>query len=206
MYADRIVAEMLRAIVRKNHDVIQKIGEIFSSCPDGNPEAQNKMMRKAKEACGPFLLAGLLKPGKRGRYQAKLITVQGWDAKLKDPILKEDAIPDKPWLVCTDITLTSKGRHAYEQRNSFSLFVTHHALSRLAQRCGAITAGDLLIAVHNMWMAFVQEGAKFGHPRWVNDGHRLKFQLEAQTYGVAVLNNYNDNDGGVVVATIVPSE
>ena len=46
--------------------------------------------------------------------------------------------------------------------------VTHHALSRLAQRCGARTPADLLNGVGRMWNAVVDLINTHGHDGWLN--------------------------------------
>jgi hypothetical protein len=48
------------------------------------------------------------------------------------------------------------------------LLATHHALSRLAQRCGARAPADLLNGVGRMWNAVVDLINIHGHDGWLN--------------------------------------
>jgi hypothetical protein len=153
----------------------------------------------------PFTLTvKLLSSGKRGRYVLGAYFIEGWDAGRKKIIASSDPIPDKPWLACTHTKITSRGRGLYDEKRSISLVVTHHALSRLAQRCGAQSTGDLLVAVHNIWWAHIKECCDrkdSGHR--IKADRRLKFKLTESLSAFAVLKPYDDGRGGIIVATIL---
>ena len=205
-HADRVVAEMLRLIVKARINRIGFIRETLGATPDGNPRAQSKLMKKLTEAGRPFVLHTALKPGKRGRYVFKLFVVDGWDAERKAPIGPDDKMPAKPWLAVTDRSCTSLGNRAYEMDASYSLFVTHHALSRLAQRCVDLKGPvQLLSAVNNIWVAYMVEGLDRKNWDWVKDDYRLKFKVSEGRSAFAVLKRYPDGDGGVgiIISTIL---
>jgi hypothetical protein len=204
MHADRVVAEMLRQIVSARQSRWDKIKDVLRAQPDGHPKAQQKLVGKLKEAGGMFMpFAVLLETGKRGRYKLRAFWVDGWDASRREVIFPKDTIPGRPWLAGTIVDITSKGNFTYEEDASISMVFTHHALSRLAQRCGARGPIDLMIAVRNIWLAYLKESAERNNDFWTVDGFRLKFALTESTNAFAVLNNYDDGKGGIVVATII---
>jgi hypothetical protein len=176
-YADRIVGEMLRAIVTARAPVFDKIKRVIRNGPDGSPEAQRRLARRIEEAGRPFILGVYIEPGKRGRYRMMIGLIDGWDSACKSVILPTDRMPEKPWLACDHLIIISKGRGVYKYDLSTSLFVTHHALSRLAQRLRVKHPLDFLICVNNIWRAYQTENFARGGDDWVKDGHRLRFQL-----------------------------
>lgn len=214
-HADRVVAEMLRDIVkarmRMNVDIVKSMR--MRGFDDGNPRAQKKFARKLAELGRPFVLEALCETGKRGRYTLSIYHVDGWNPGLKEPIFDEaQMIPIKPWLTVAHHKITSKGRHVYDHDANHLLFMTHHALSRLSQRCGARTPTDLLHAVASIWTASQRElipgvPGQQQHERLPN-GYRLRFPLVADgvnntNFGVAVFEHYDDGEGGLVVKTIL---
>jgi hypothetical protein len=199
-YADRIVAEMLRTMIETRGQRFEQFRKLFRTGRDGNPEAQAKLAKKLEQAGGPFCLGVHLTPGKRGRYEMHIAGIGGWDPARKglihgwDPIEgTKDVIPPKPWLVVHDYVYASKGRGRYDIESRALLFVTHHALSRLTQRCGARTPDDLLTAVHDMALALMHQIIDKG-----DMPERVAFDG-----GTAVLVRYDEQKGGVVVVTIV---
>jgi hypothetical protein len=83
------------------------------------------------------------------------LNIDGWDPELND-VIADGRIPPKPWLAGSVTSIKSEGQHAHILEQRFKLLVTHHALSRLAQRyVDAKTAGDLLIAANNMLCAYL---------------------------------------------------
>jgi hypothetical protein len=173
--------------------------------PDSRPQDQQRIVEKLKDVGGPSLLvAGLMSSKKRGRYQLRMLFIDGWDAARKEVISPKDSIPDKPWLAVTWVDLISRGRFRYDQNGGIEILVTHHALSRLAQRCNdARKPIDLISAVTNIWAKYAEQSVKHDGERWVTDGYRLTFPLNKTENAVAVLNNYNDGKGGIVFATII---
>lgn len=201
LHADRIVAEMLRVIVKASAQRMTLMGRTLAESADGNPKAQAKLLKKLEDIAGPFLLGSFLQPGKRGRYVLHLFAIDGWDAGRTDYI--RDAMPDKPWLACTHFTFISKGhgRDNFETRSAVSLLVTHHSLSRLAQRCGAKKPNDLIVAVNNIWAAHFDEVIDAADRQLPIRLGRLKFTLREGRYAFAVMKPHEG--GGIVVTTIL---
>jgi hypothetical protein len=143
---------------------------------DGNPAAQERMHRKLKAAVCGFMLGSMLIPGKRGRYCLSFVCLAGWNAEQKTLIDGDDPIPEKPWIVLSVIGIESKGRYRYVKKIHNSLFITHDALSRLAQRCGVPTINevyDAVIRIADRYMARCVAN-DYRPPR---DGDRLKVEL-----------------------------
>ena len=208
-HADRVVAEMLQAIVKTRLRRMEQIGQVLLTTPDGNPRAQRKLADKLMAAGGGFLLHVAVEPGKRGRYKMILRVLDGWDSGRRAVIYDGPAgaatIPERPWLTVTTIRRVSAGRHDYDVFFSWDLFVTHHALSRLAQRCGARTPADLMAAAAEMWATYVLRCFEQRGGDWVRDGFELEFALNGSEPARAVLARYDadDMEGAVVVVTIV---
>jgi hypothetical protein len=80
--------------------------------------------------------------------------------------------------------------------------ITHHALSRLAQRCGACDAADLVIAADELFHTLILADRDPRAPVVV--GTRLPFTLPHRgTEGVAILSPYDRGDGNTAVITTI---
>jgi hypothetical protein len=202
-HADRVVAEMLRQIVGAKQYRDKIIGKIIAECRDGNPRAQEKLRDRITRAGAPFIITSQLSPGKRGRYELLLLIINGYDARRKELILPSDPIPEKPWLATSTDKIMSLGRGKYESEASVSLLVTHHALSRVAQRCGAKTIVDLMTVMLNIIGAYGEQLTNGVSSKAIKDGSRMRFEINETQHAYAVLNHYDDGQGGIVVATIV---
>jgi hypothetical protein len=141
-HADRLVAEMLRHLAIKRALLSNKIVEALVTSSDGSPRAQRKMHDRVLRAGAN---RALLEPGKRGRYTLFYFDWTGWDPARGKEIEVDDPIPPRPQIVCwlSSIASEGRGRHKLHFRTAPFLFVTHHALSRTAQRLGARTVADL---------------------------------------------------------------
>jgi hypothetical protein len=66
-------------------------------------------------------------------------------------------VPEKRWIVCQLITIESKGRGRGEVMCSSRpvLFVSHHAMSRAAQRLGMRTSEDMIDVAKAIWSSAV---------------------------------------------------
>ena len=74
--------------------------------------------------------------------------VVGWDPLANKPIGLTDPIPDKPWLAWLITRITDRGR---DVASVPALFVTHHALSRAAQRFRLRTAKHIVSITASVW-------------------------------------------------------
>jgi hypothetical protein len=208
MYADRIVAEMMRYIVaaqtKRWKDIEAIITEVTLRRSDGNPGGQAKLAKRIKKAGQAFIFDVFLEPGKRGKYVLHILDVSGFDPADKSCIMNVTDIPEKPWLSCNATKIHSKGRSLYDDKGLAFLFITHHSMSRLAQRCGAKEPRDLLDAVHSIWSAYLD--IYDFHKTKVPNDLRLRFTLKGSDHAYAVLAHHEDGCGGMVVATILPPD
>jgi hypothetical protein len=203
-HADRVVAEMLRFLVRGQLAREKAIAAVLN-LPDGNPRAQAKIARKLEETGWPFVLnVSLKKSGKRGRYELCFVSLDGYSPSLRQVIVDEKDIPHKPWLAISLHWIKSRGNHDYDERRATIMLLTHHALSRLAQRSSVKCIWDLVGAVVAIWSAYAERFHDYGGFKFP-EGHRLQFQLDGGGIGLAVLNHdrFGVSKNRVVVATII---
>ena len=151
-HADRVVAEMLRWIVAERQQRLLALRGILGSTPDANPREQEELTNKFRRLGGPFF--PLVTNRKRGRYQIRILSIDGWDRDARQPIFNSDAIPERPQLAASVIVVEGLGNRRYDINTSIALIASHHALSRLVQRSENRTVNDLLVAVTNMFVAF----------------------------------------------------
>lgn len=197
-HADRIVGEMMQFLVAARVAIWPRIHETIGKMPDGNPGAQQKVYNAMRKAGGKFFLGGKVNTGKRGRYEIHLMVLEGWNNERRDVIHPDDLIPGRPWLTLNWITLTSKGRHRYDEETRVVLMFTHHALSRLAQRCGARTMDDIYDSVLHIGKAYLKIASSD-----VADHQRMKVELPGEMgTAVCVLRHHDDGKGGVLLATL----
>jgi hypothetical protein len=203
-HADRVVAEMMRVMVQSRLGRDSLINAAIN-LPDGNPKAQAKLAKKLQDIGWPFIFdVNLFESGKRGRYALDFCSLNGWNPITKKLIFDEQSIPHKPWLAFTATRISSKGNHAYDETSFSTMFLTHHSLSRLVQRSNVKHMKDLLIAIHGIWLAYVDRSADHGAD--FSEGHRLTFKLHNSGNAMAVLNHYRDMpiaESRAVVSTII---
>jgi hypothetical protein len=143
-HADRVTGDMIRFLITERVGTQTRIeAELVRSFGkrDGNPKAQAKLVERVKSAGGKTLLSVLLCPGKRGRYSLAIYDWVGFDPERNVTIQGSDVPPLKPWLACW-LTLFSALDGKRDSATGAFLLVTHHALSRLAQRLGAREPDD----------------------------------------------------------------
>jgi hypothetical protein len=149
-HADRMVSEMMKVMIAKRAKVIDAILEVVTESSDGSPRAQQKMEMRIRKAGA---LKTELRPGKRGKYLMAIYDMVGWNPAKNDMILSEDVIPNKPWIVFNLSRIDSKGNGNNDVRLSVlpKLFITHHVISRMAQRHGMRTVDDMIRESQAMW-------------------------------------------------------
>jgi hypothetical protein len=151
-HADRVVAAMMRQLAETRKTLWETIAETIADSSDGSPKAQRKMEQRIRRAGA---VQTELTPGKRGKYTIIIYDFTGWCPSRDAEIQIGDKIPEKPWIACNIGVLRSegRGREHVSYRSRPVLFITHHALSRAAQRIGIRTSDDLILAVKIIWRA-----------------------------------------------------
>jgi hypothetical protein len=207
-HADRVIAQMLQQIALNSAHLLPSIRAAVVRSSDGSPRAQLKLEARVKAAGG---FSTSLKPGKRGRYTLSCFAWGGWNPTTSEMILPGDDLPEKPWLVVHTHQLRSegRGRGRVEFKIDPILFVTHHALSRAAQRIGARTALDLLNSMHafpDATTRLLHEWSERGeYPKEPPQGWRVPVRLEGADDAVAVLKQHEEF-AGLVVMTILRAQ
>jgi len=151
-HADRVVAEMMREIARKHVTLWDEISAVVVTCKKGagGPRAQHKLGERIKRA-GAYHTK--VYPGKRGRFCIVIYDFTSYDPGRDAEIRPGDPIPPKPWIACNLSVLDSPGGGAdkIEVDSRPLLFITCHAMSRVAQRLGARTSAHLMTATQIIW-------------------------------------------------------
>jgi len=146
-HADRVIAEMLQSFASVKAARYPHLLQAYADSRDGNPRAQARLARRLEAAGG---LNVNLTPGKRGRYKLTFLDWTGWHPGGGGEIRLGDPIPDKPWIACW-MNMISKIRGTTQLRAVPVLLITHHVLSRAAQRRGVRTAEDLMMVCAKLW-------------------------------------------------------
>lgn len=164
-HADRVVAAMLRQLAQTRAHLFPAICAALQSSSDGTPQAQRKLERRIKEAGA---LSTLLTPGKRGRYTLHFCDCTGWDParNVEITLADLDTLPPQSWLAyrANRIKSAAGGRQEFTLTGEPFLFVTHHCLSRAAQRADARTVEHLLIAAECIMKTVMTFSNKTGWP------------------------------------------
>jgi hypothetical protein len=199
-HADRVVAEMLRHLAENHANLWVAVRAAIVASSDGSPKAQRKMEERIRRAGA---LETHLTPGKRGQYRLLIFDRLGWDPRRDGFILPDDPVPQQPWIACNLTRVESEGRGrdivSYESRPA--LFITHHAMSRVAQRFGARTIAHLMAAAELIW-----EGAldlllaKQGFAAWL-DAREQGWRAPIEGNGVVVLKRHHSRKA-LVAATV----
>lgn len=198
-HADRVVAEMMQALAKSRAHLFARILATIATSSDGSPRAQARMKVRIMKAGA---LSVCLEPGKRGRYAMTINDWTGWDQARDDEITAGDPIPEKPWLSCWLTLIRSEGRSPPTLQSVPILFITHHVLSRAAQRRGARTIPDLMAVSRTLWNAAVapltQAQAQGDIDSWLivpPEGRRVQLQ----DGGTVVLQKHETRDALVAV-------
>jgi len=145
-YADRVVAEMMRDMARTHATLWDAIHDVVKTSRGGSPKAQRKLAERIKRA-GAYRT--FLTEGKRGRFEILIYDFTGYDVARDAEITGDDPIPEKPWISCNVSVLTSpgNGQDVIKVHARPILFISVHALSRMAQRLGMRTSRHLKAAI-----------------------------------------------------------
>lgn len=156
-YAERIVAGMARWLVGMrvylDNEVLQAIRVTKSHF--GSPKAQQRLAARLRKAGGWGFLDVSVKTGKRGRFTLRFAEWCIYDPATHKAVDNDEAaIPDEPWLEC----LITVWQFPEGGPRTISLFViSHHALTRLVQRCGAREPFDLIKAFAELYARILVE-------------------------------------------------
>jgi hypothetical protein len=138
---------------------------------DGNPRAQAKLESRIRSLGA---LETSLMPGKRGRYDLYIYSRAGWDPARDALIEPGDPIPEKPQICVLFYTVHGRG-HGRITKAKYppALFLTHHCLSRSAQRWRVRTVGDLSVVIERIirvaLVYLLKRGRADSSEAWLDD-------------------------------------
>jgi hypothetical protein len=163
-HAARVVAEMCRWLARDQWRIHARLTERLrgKAVRLGNPKAQHRFVARLAKDPDLGLLAVQVQPGKRGRATMMFLSWMLVAPHTSAEIKEGDPIPDKPWLACHLDVMNLKDKAASFGRRIVTF--THHALQRLAERCGARTVDDLLEALREVAFWFFDNRPKDRSP------------------------------------------
>jgi hypothetical protein len=198
LHADRVVAEMLRDLAKKRAQIEMAVGAAIDNSKDGNPRAQTKMAERMRRAGAEHVS---LTPGKRGKYTLQIWQWIGWDPIRDQEIRIDTPIPEKPWLAFHVLHVETRGRG----RGLADIAegpITHHALSRAAQRFGMRTNDHMLAAARRILHAtadLIHDNARDWTPP---PPQGLRIPLDTADNAIVVLKQHASRERTLVAATV----
>jgi hypothetical protein len=198
-HADRVVDEISRWLIAGSARVRDDIYLMFKVGPsDGNPKAQARLAERLRRVGRGVITEVHLTPGKRGRFALTFAYWTGFDPERDKCVETADALPvGRVWLAYVIKRVKGEGGGQYSKAGGAAFLVTHHALSRLAQRCGARTPGDLIDGLTSMANGIVPIlEAEAGVPR------SGRWRVEIEGGATAVLEPHKTQPVLVVVTVL----
>jgi hypothetical protein len=180
----------------------------------GNPTSQARHIARLRDLNGALWPFVHLEPGKRGRYKLDVVEITGWDAVAHcriDEFGEIAELPSRLWLFVHHLQLIGRPHAEPECTSGALVWLTHHALSRLCQRCNARDPRDLIVATHGLIDAICKAETDGTMPRPVTNpaGHRLCVELGGDLGDcIAVLERHDSllEQVAPVVVTILPPD
>jgi hypothetical protein len=177
LHAQRIAGEMARWLIAQGERRWKAMADIVKNAKDGNPTAQWRLARRLAAAAGPAVFDVAVKTGKRGRYTMRFACWTGW---VNGEAVKDgQVLPDRPWLGIGWFTVRNEGNYQAEFDDYIWLLINHHAMSRLAERCGArspIQLSKMLGVLSKAFMAYAIAHTEPGEKAEIPDhGWRVPF-------------------------------
>jgi hypothetical protein len=204
LHADRVVAEMIHHIIAERDRRWAVYWDEWDHGSIGNPLGQSRMVERMRKAGGKLLLLLHLDPGKRARFELTVSEIAGYDPEINTIIHdKGPPAPAKPWLavVCSHVKWHGRGRPS-EIKGGAVLLLTHHALSRLAQRAAARTPADLIMAARVLFDVILHAGIE--PDELPPAGRRLTISLPGHMgEATAVVARHDDPEVCALVVTTI---
>jgi hypothetical protein len=140
---------MMRRLVEQSAHIRDALKDVtFRSPRDGSPRAQRwieERLRQAGMVLGHPTVSTGLKPGKRGVYEICVLFWSGYDKHRDREIGIGDALPSRPWLALWYTVIEGTGHNRVNWHRAPLCYISHHVLSRMAQRHGMRTLDDMPI-------------------------------------------------------------
>jgi hypothetical protein len=144
LHADRVISEMVRWLANEAERLLPHINALLAGVLPASPRAQLRLVEKLRKIARPTLLDVYLSPGKRGRFK---LAVFIWGVKPGA----------RPQVYLGIQAIEGIGNFRLRTKTRHLLTVSHHAMSRLAQRCNVRTPEDLQRALAGMALTVIAE-------------------------------------------------
>jgi hypothetical protein len=162
MHAQRVAGEMARWLIAQGEERWKKMAKVVKGAKDGNPTAQWKLAHRLAAAAGPAVFDIAVSPGKRGKYTMRFSCWTGWVNG--EPTVEGQILPERPWLGVGWMTVKNMGGYQAEFDDFIWLLINHHAMARLAERCGARSPIQLVQMLGVMSKAFLKYAVDHAEP------------------------------------------
>jgi hypothetical protein len=156
LHADRVVGLMMGHIIKQAAHIHDELQSLIAHANDGGPRAQKKLQERllrAGEVMGRRIVACDLEPAKRGRYHMRLCFWSGWDRDKDREIEPSHKVPRRPWVCLWYVEVDGLGNHRVAWHRAPLAYISHHVLSRMAQRRGLRDLDDLFTAIARVAIA-----------------------------------------------------
>jgi hypothetical protein len=210
-HADRVTSEMIAFIIRLRAAVWAKGEATIAPGKMGNPVSQARHVAKLRKLHGALWPFTHFEPGRRGRFTLDIVEITGWDCVAHRQIEVFDdiaALPTRLWLYARHMRVVGRPNADWESFAGGIVWLSHHALSRLCQRCNARHPRDLIVATHALINAVCKAETAKILPRPVTNpaGHRLRVELGGELGAcIAVLQKHDrTEETAPVVVSILP--
>jgi hypothetical protein len=192
---------MMRHFARQHASLWSTIDDIVSRSTGGNEKAQRKIADRITRAGARN---AHLTPGKRGQFELVFYDFSGWDPRLDIEIQANDEVPERPWIACNLIILSSqgRGRNLIEGKSRPVVLISHHAISRTAQRLGLRTNNHLMIAVKAIWNTTIKLINEKRSKAW-SDVPAAGWRAPLDDKSVVVLQRHYRREKILVAATVI---
>jgi hypothetical protein len=200
-HSDRVIDAMLRHIANEHAGTFMRVLAVIKGDRCGNPKAQQRCVERIKRTAGGTLINIELEPGKRGNYKIKFFDWGIVDADRVNEIKAGEPLPPRLWLACNVTTLTGHRGFVRKGEAKQVLYVSRHALSRLAQRCNVRTIPEMIAAVAVLWRTYRVFNMRNNTGIRTPDGTRLAVKLANGRTAWAITKQHPE--GGIIIATII---
>ena len=198
-HAARVVGEMVQWLAHEEIRLETLLAhELGSGCSGlGSVVAQRRFVERLRRADGGERLVDLrLWPRKKAGFLIRWVYWSVVTPRTAKPVEEGQPLPERPWLSCEVMYFTARRPTSHYR----GFLLTHHAMQRLAERCGAQTPSDLLVVMKELWRGLVEHAEGVGEEA---ASQLLRLALPVSGSGVAIAER-PDLHSVFIVKTVLP--
>jgi len=201
LHADRVVGEMMRHLAEQRADMWEQLSREVTAKNDATPAQQKRLEARIRNL---GVMHTKLKTGKRGKYEMEVFDMSGWDQWRDAAIKPLDVVPERPWLALwwSRIVSSGNGRGVVDMKGGLMALVTHHALSRAAQRFGARTVKDMIVVADAIHVAVLKLIADRGNGWWKTPSHGVPVPLVLSPVTAVVVVKQHETRKCLIAVTV----